>query len=385
MSVVAFKAAEFESSDAVTTFDADRRTEIDARHERLAEFMRQRDYDAVLLRRPENFSWFTVGGDNRSQIDRETIAALFVTKDSRVIVCRNADSTQLFDHEVPGLGFQLKERAWHEPLDDIVSDFCQGRRVASDSSLPGVDDVSISLSSLRLPVSNLDRRILRYLGKVLTHAVEATARSLKPGTTEQEAAAEVAFRLMKHEVELVSAQVAGDGQLRKYRHWKSSHNKIEKYCTIFAFARHRGLHLGVARTVSFGNPPYDLTVDFKRACLVHGSGMFYSRPRTTVQGVWKKMTRVFEKFGCTDEWRLSDQAMLLGYRIPELKLVPNAEFRLQTAMPLCWYPSIGVARAGDSIILDDHGFEKLTPTENWPSMRIEVRQNELTVPGIYKL
>ena len=41
-----------------------------------------------------------------------------------VVVTTNAESAQLFDRELQGLGFQLKERPWHEPRSTLIEDLC---------------------------------------------------------------------------------------------------------------------------------------------------------------------------------------------------------------------------------------------------------------------
>ena len=148
------------------------------------------------------------------------MAALFITPAARVVVCHNSETSQVFDHELPGLGFQLKERAWTEPLPEILSDLCRGRRVGSDRCFPNTQNYSDAIRQLRTPLTPFECSRIRTLGRNVVHAVEATARSLKSGRIEAEIAGEMAHRLIKHQITPRRLQVLADSRGRRYRHWR---------------------------------------------------------------------------------------------------------------------------------------------------------------------
>src|SRR5262249_44529532 len=152
---------------------------------------------------------------------------------------------QYFESDVPGMGFQLKERPWFEPRPVMVSDLCRGRRVASDTGVNGTDDVSLMLLGMRLPLSMLDISRLRTAGAHIAHAVEATSRALTRGRTEAEIAGELSHRLMRHGILPERIQVLGDGRGRRFRYWTFDQSKVQRYCTISVVGRYFGLHVGV--------------------------------------------------------------------------------------------------------------------------------------------
>ena len=96
------------SSSEFQTIDVDRVSDIQHKHAAVTQFLESRRFDALLLQRPSNFSWFTSGGDCSRAGSCDAAAALFITPDARVVVTTNAESAQLFDRELQGLGFQLK-------------------------------------------------------------------------------------------------------------------------------------------------------------------------------------------------------------------------------------------------------------------------------------
>ena len=97
------------SSSEISAIEVPRHEEVVYRHQLLAEFLRHKQYDALLLKSPANFSWLTAGGDNTCRSGRSPVAAILVTPEARVILSNNVDSPHLFAKEVSELGFQLKE------------------------------------------------------------------------------------------------------------------------------------------------------------------------------------------------------------------------------------------------------------------------------------
>jgi Xaa-Pro aminopeptidase len=175
--------------------DPDRYEDVERKQSRIAEFLERKGYDALLIRQPHNFAWFTVGAECPKHAGTEPAAGLFITPDARVVVADNIDSGQLFDKQLGGLGFQLKQRPWHEGRNGLLDDLCRGRNVACDASQAGSTDESKELAALRLPLTALECERLRKLGTIAAHAVEATARHLEPGQTEADIAGQLANRL----------------------------------------------------------------------------------------------------------------------------------------------------------------------------------------------
>src|SRR5580698_5237849 len=177
MSTAMWKPAGPMSSAEFQTIDVDRVSDIQHKHTAVTRFLESRQFDALLLQRPSNFAWFTSGGDCSRAGSPDASAGLFITPEARVVVTTNAESAQLFDRELQGLGFQLKERPWHEPRTTLMDDLCRGRNVASDARFNGTPDISTPLKPLRMPLTSIECRKLRELGPALAHAVEATCRN----------------------------------------------------------------------------------------------------------------------------------------------------------------------------------------------------------------
>ena len=372
------------SSAEFAAIDADRMDEVARRHKLVIDFLKQEGYDALLLQNPANMTWFTAGGLFQRG-GSGTSAALFITPEARVIVCNNVDTPQILDFETPHLGFQLKERPWMEPRSVLIGDLCRGRKVASDQPFGSATDVGPRMLEMRLPLHESDWPTLRLAGRAAAHAVEATLRALSIGRTEAEVAGEIAHRLIKHQVVPERIQVFADGRALRYRHWTYSDAPIRSFCSVSVTCRHRGLHVGVARTVCLEPPSAEFLAAFEKAALVMASGMYFSQVDWELFEVWNRIKRIYEKSGAADEWRLADQADVVEYELGSVPLVPSSEYRLSAGVPVFWHPSVGPVMAGDSVLVTPSGSEILTPAKDWPTVPISVKSAAVPIPAILVL
>ena len=370
------------SSAEYATLDTERLSEIAARHQRLADFLRQEDFEAALLQQSSNFTWLTAGGSNERGGTTGATGALFVTPEARVIACSNVDTNQFFESEVCNMGFQLKERVWTEPRSVMLADLCRGRRVASDTGFPGTTNVALRLLGLRLPLSDYEKTRLREAARLLTRAIEATARGMVKGRTEAEIAGEVSHRMFKHGVYPERIQVLGDGRGARFRRWNFDDSPVHGYCTISAVGRYCGFFVGAARTVSLGDPPEALLKAFHSAAMIAATGIYFSQPDWELFEVWNRVHRLYEKSGVEAEWRLADQAEIVEYEFGTVPVMPNSEFRLTVGTPVFWHPSVGPVLMGDTVLVGERGTEILTASSEWPVVPVLVKGTPVRVPAI---
>src|SRR6516165_1653357 len=96
----------------LTPAESDRRADVEGKHARVAELLQETGSDGLLVLEPENFSWLTSGGTAWGVLDRSERPALYYTTDQRGVLASNVDSQRLFDEEVLGLGFAVREWPW---------------------------------------------------------------------------------------------------------------------------------------------------------------------------------------------------------------------------------------------------------------------------------
>src|SRR5947199_373256 len=146
----------------------DRRSDVDAKQALIAALLRDVSCDGLLVLNQDNLAWLTSGGVARGVLDPNSLPALYFTAESRWALCANVDSQRLFDEELDGLGFQLKEWPWHWGRQRFLADLCQGRVVACDRPLADCKMVGDKLRRLRWALTEYERSCFRALGQIVS-------------------------------------------------------------------------------------------------------------------------------------------------------------------------------------------------------------------------
>jgi Xaa-Pro dipeptidase len=362
---------------------ARRRVDVDEKHRRVLGFLQAHDFEAVLLTRADSIAWFSAGGDVTQDLASDGASvALFINATTRAILADNVQSPRVFEEELAGLGFQLKERPWHQEPGRIIAELKQNKRIASDAHLPGCAFELEGLKTLRRPLTKLERTNLRNLGRTLTLAVEATCRNFLPGETEADVAGHLAHRLIREGVVPVELRVAGDDRLARYRRPTFKAAEIRHKATISVAGRRHGLCASVTRTVAFGKVDDAFRQYHTVAAMVDATCIYFSRPGEIVSEVFRRSRRIFEKFDHPHEWTLDYQGDVIGYAPREMPLLPDSSAPLQEGSALRWSPSVRDARSEDTVVIDSRGFEIVTRCQNWPKFEVSVKGFAIDRPAI---
>lgn len=84
----------FQSSGELPVISPERANDIDLKHERVAQFLKENRLAALLLQRPANLAWFTSGADFTRHGSSETTASLFLLPEARVVLTSNVESAR---------------------------------------------------------------------------------------------------------------------------------------------------------------------------------------------------------------------------------------------------------------------------------------------------
>ena len=86
------------------------------RHERLGDLLERRGIDAVVLRRPANFAWYTGGADTK--VDRVASDGSPISSSGRTpgfVLTSTIEAARLRAEQPPAL--EVVDYAWHEDRD----------------------------------------------------------------------------------------------------------------------------------------------------------------------------------------------------------------------------------------------------------------------------
>jgi Xaa-Pro aminopeptidase len=362
-----------------------RRADVDEKHARLIALMDASGLDAVVLTRAEELAWFTSGGELGEDFTSPRGAVqIYVNHNCRAVVADNVQSPRVFEEELAGLGFQLKEHPWQVGPHALLADLCRNRRVAADGGMPelGLADIRPRLTAVRYPLTRLERQRLRELGRTLTLALEATCRNFEPGESEADLAGHLAHRLLREGVHPIDLRVAGDDRATRYRRATFKSAEVRTRATISAVGRRHGLCAAATRTVSLGPVDDEFRAAHALAAMVDATCIYFSRPGESVGGVFRRARRIYEKFERPDEWTLSPQGYAIGYERREWDLLPEDPRTLAHGMALRWSPSVGSARCEDTVVIDQRGYEVVTEAQRWPKLEVAVKGFPIQRPGI---
>ncbi len=342
----------------------------------------------MVLGRSDSVAWFTSGGDLGQDLGSEISSALlFINRNCRAIFTDNVQSARVFEEEVAGLGFQLKERSWFDEPGKIIAELGHNKRVVSDlghCSYPWPRDFD-PLRVLHRPMTSLERQRLRELGRALTLVVEATCRNFVQGESEADIAGHLAHRLLREGVVPVDLRVAADDRLARFRQPIFKAAPIHQRATITVTGRRHGLCASVTRTVSFGPVDDEFRKRHGLAAMVDATCIYFSRPRERVSEIIRRARRIFEKFNHPHEWTLDYPGFVIGYSPREVLLLLDSPLVLASDMALYWCPSVGPARSGDTLVTDERGCELVTAAQKWPQIDVVVKGFIIPRPGILEL
>ncbi len=363
-----------------------RRLDVEEKHKRIVGLLDATNHDAVVLGRADSIAWFTSGGDLGFDLGSEMGAVLlYMNRTSRAVITDNVQSARVFEEELAGLGFQLKERPWYDEPGRVVDELGHNKRVFSDlgprhSPWTRDDD---ALRALRRPLTALERQRLRELGRTLTLAVEATCRNFDRGESEAAVAGHLSHRLVREGVVPVDLRVSGDDRLDRHRQPNFKAAPIKNQATITVTGRRFGLCATLSRTVSFGTPSDEFRSRHALAAMVDATCIYFSRPGEPVAEVFRRARRIYEKFNHPHEWTRDYLGFVTGYAPRELLLVPESRLILGPGTAVCWSPSIGSARSSDTMVVDARGgYDLVTAAQNWPTLEIAVKGFPIPRPGI---
>jgi Xaa-Pro aminopeptidase len=361
----------------------DRRADTEAKHVQVAAIIKESQVDGLLVLDPENVAWLTGGLTPWGILAPTELPALYYNPDQRWLLACNIDSQRLFDEEIAGLGFQLKEWQWHWGRQQLLADLCSGRKVACDRPMADCPVVGEQLRQLRRILTPLEITTYRELGRIISHALEAACRSVAREQTEQEVAGNVAHRLTHRGVEPLAIEVAADGRSGRYHRCGPTAAKVQQYCVVQATGRQAGLVATASRTMSFGPAPEELRKEHDAVSKVTATYIAASWPDGVPHEILAAGRRIYQICGYEHDWRFDMTGSVTGRSVAELPLNPQTTDLIKAGWGLRWRATAGAAVSCDTYVVTAEGPRSVTSMgHNWPQKRIKIQGGSLGRPDI---
>ena len=361
---------------------AARRADIDIKQAQVSWLMEQVECEAAMFLAPAHVAWFTAGMNIRGLLADSERPGVYTNGRQRWLLCSNIDTQRLFDEELDQLGFQLKEWTWEGGRAELLQNVTTGRKVCCDRPLPNMPQTTERLRPILRVLTAFEQDEYRTLGRLVAHAVEATARNITRNSTEEEVAGQVGHRILHKGAEPVSVSVSADGRGAKFRRSGFTPALVKETCVVQATAQHGGLFATASRTIAFGAVPDEFRNAHDLALRLAAVYRSFSRPEETMTSVRTAGQPILAGSEYEFENRLSQPGYGAGrFAAEELRRAGQDE-RFALGQAFVWQPRVGPAAVVDTAIATADGGECVTPPAEWPFKRVLIRGKTQDVPDI---
>jgi antitoxin VapB len=360
--------------------EADWNAELEAKHEKLVEWLRTKRLEGVLIRRHENIAWLTGGAvEVRVLTPGETgVASLLVTaQGKRYYFTTENEAPRLQEEEFGALDFEPVLFPWYDDDTKEAAQRLAGVEVGSDTPGPGL--IPADLYPLREALSGPEMARYRWLGEETAAATVEALHEVEPGLSEYDLEAITAANLLRRGILPSVYLFAVDDRIYKYKHAAARGKRLKQYAMLNLCSRKWGLAISITRFVHFGELPADLAARFKSAAQVNAALLDATRVGATSAELFKVAQSAYAAEGFPGEEKFHHQGGPTGYGEREWVATPEGTQTVVNNQAFAWNPSIRGAKAEDTVILRDSKIEWLTSTAGLPV--IEASVNGTTYPA----
>jgi antitoxin VapB len=354
--------------------------ELEAKHQKLVEWIRAQNLDGVLIRRNENVAWLTGGAvEVRVLTPGETgVASLLVTaKGQRYYFTTENEAPRLHDEEFGALDFEPVLFPWY--ADDTVNTAQRlaGAHLGSDTPGPGL--IGCNLFPLRESLNETEMARYRWLGAETTAATVESLHQVEPGLSEYDLEAITAANLLRRGILPSVYLFAVDDRIFKYKHAAARGKRLKNYAMLNLCSRKWGLAISITRFIHFGTLAEELAARFKSAAQVNAALLDATRVGATSPQLFRVAQQAYAAEGFPGEEKFHHQGGPTGYGEREWVATPDGTQKVVNNQAFAWNPSVRGGKAEDTVILHDGKIEWLTSTPDLPV--IEASVNGTTYPA----
>ena len=310
-------------------------------------------------------------------------AYLVITPDRKYLVAYSIDGQRFLDEQVPGQDWEPVTMHWHQGSPEAkVRELTRGLKVAADSGLPGARHCGTEIVDLHYPLTDLDLKRSRWVGRASNGILSRVARDIGPGMTEREIGARILYEYALAGMTVDVLIVGADERISHYRHVLPTENVLRRYALLHPGARRWGLHANVTRLVHFGQPPDRITRAVEAATGIAGHVATMLAPGVRFAEVLDEQKRLYEAYGYPDEWNYHFQGGITGYVLADAARSLNPEARVAQRQAFDYFVTITGAKSEELFLLTEDGLEVASWDESWPSRTVRTLRGEVTVPDM---
>ena len=258
-------------------------------------------------------------------------------------------------------GFEVLERPWYADEAAAIREVVGEVSLGTDFPLEDALDVSSEVAPLRYVIDPVILEHYRRVGADAAASVAEAGKSLEPGMSEYEAAANLAAACRRRGLFSSVLLAAADDRIARYRHPVPQGDFIERRAMLVVSAERGGLYANVTRIVDFEEPDGELERR-QTACetILGRMREEATRPGHTLADAFANCQRFYAEAGFPGEWKLHHQGGMTGYASREIIATPATQQEIQVGQAFAWNPSITGAKAEETFVLTEAGTEVIT-------------------------
>lgn len=349
------------------------------------QFLKDQQFDGILLRKRNNFSWLTNGKANHIVQTMEAgVADWIITLDKAYLVTTKMEERRVVEEECSELDFSFEVLSddWYEGSDHLLNQVGSEVNMASDVPFADWKVVEDELVSYRSVLNEAERHRYRSLCQRAARAVEETCKEIEPGQTEYEVQAHLASKVLKQGINIHVLLVATDERIYRYRHPIPTGKQLRKHAMIVLCAEEGGLVANVTRLVHFGELSEELKSNSKAVARIDSVMNETTKVGASCGDVIQRGVEEYADQGFPEDWKLLHQGGLTGYNPREFLADPSTVSKVKLHQAYAWNPSLPGVKSEDTILVTEDGIEFMTHTDNWVYQEVEVNGKVLNRPAI---
>ncbi|MGB6689886.1 MAG: aminopeptidase P family protein [Terracidiphilus sp.] len=357
--------------------------ELDQKHERLVEWLREQRLAGILVRRHENIAWLTGGAvEVRVLTPCETgVASLLVTATGqRYYFTTENEAPRLHDEEFGALDFEPVIFPWHADSTSEAALRAAGGPLGSDTPMTG--STLVNLYPLRASLGEAEIARYRWLGAQTAAATVESLQRVEPGQSEFDLESITSAALLRRGMQPSVYLFAVDGRILKYKHAVPRGARLKEYGMLNLCSRKWGLTISITRFVHFGALPGGLAERFHAAAQVNAALLDATREGATSSQLFHVAQAAYAAQGYPGEEQFHHQGGPTGYWEREWLATPTGTETVVNNQAFAWNPSIRGGKVEDTALLRDGKIENLTGTPDLPVIDATANGNSYPAAGV---
>ncbi|HWT65322.1 MAG TPA: M24 family metallopeptidase, partial [Terracidiphilus sp.] len=315
--------------------------ELEAKHQKLVEWLKAEKLGGILLKRNENIAWITGGAVEAvvcAAVETAVVSVLVTAEGKRYYLTTENEAPRLHDEEFGALDFEPVLFPWFGDDTNATAAKLAGGPLASDT--PGEGVKVVSLYPLRAALSETEIARYRWLGAETAAATVESLHEVEPGLSEYDLEAITTANLFKRGILPSVHLYAVDDRVFKYKHAVPRGARMKHYGMLNLCARKWGLVISITRFVHFGALPEELAARFASAARVNAALLAVTKPGVNAAALFKVAQDAYAAEGFPGEERFHHQGGPTGYGEREWVATPNGSQVVVDSQAYAWNPSI---------------------------------------------